>query len=63
MSMVIQVLIWGGVIIAGYVVIAVFVAVWTILKHRDEAYKIRFEEFIKAKRRVRQKIGADQDER
>jgi hypothetical protein len=63
MSMLLQVLIWGGVIIAVYVLIAVFVAVWTIFKHRDEAYKIRFEEFVKARRRVRHKIGVDQDER
>jgi hypothetical protein len=54
-------LIWGGAVIVAYVTIAVLLAAWTVLKHREEAYKVRYEEFIQAKQRVQQKLKGSEN--
>ncbi len=52
MSIFNQAVIWGGVVLTIYGIIAILLVLWTILKRRDELYRAKYEEFLRQKHRV-----------
>lgn len=47
-----QVMLWSAVAIVAYGIIATLLALWTILKRRDELYRAKYEEFLRQKHHV-----------
>ena len=56
MNVLMEAFVWAALVITVYVIIAFSYAIWTLLKRRDESYRMRYEEFIKAKHRVQNKL-------
>lgn len=57
MSLFEQFLIVGTVLLAVYIVVTIAVLLQTILQHRDELYKSKYEDFIQQKNRVIEEIN------
>ena len=56
MNLLEQFLTIGTLILAAYALITIILLLQTILKHRDELYKTKYEDFIRQKSRVLNEI-------
>ena len=56
MSVLNEVVISVAAVIVVYEIIAALLALWTILKRRDESYREKYEEFLRQKHRVQDRL-------
>lgn len=61
MSIFSQVVIWGAVVIAVYGIIAALLALRTLLKRKDESYRAKYEEFLRQKHRVEDRLRRSEE--